>query len=1024
MAVSLSACGGADTTPFAQADIDAAVAAANAAAATAQAAAVAAETAKVVAAEADATTAKAAQAAAETAQAAAEAAKTVAETAKATAEAALATQTTAITDAGFADLDALIAAYVELTTPVSTALTTEDDVVNGTAANDTITGTFGTGATIGTDIIIDAATSDADTLTLTGSAFANTASTAAATIRGIEAVNVVYDTLTDATLDAAGIQTSSVISVSNVRDGSGADLAITNITDGSTVNFANFVDASAIADADGDLTVSSSSTGAHVATTSGDGVLSVAATSSTSMDANSGTGDMTVTVGTGTVDADSTSGAINITGGSTIAADTTTANIVVNSAASLSVTANTTTVGTVTVTAEGDAIDVSAVSSNITVVGSNDTANVVTIDGVGTADSATIATGSDLTIANGGANAVETVTVNASEAVTATVTTAAADTYVGDANTTFAGASTLFAGTEVSGAELSLTTVAAGDFSEVTSSLISFDAAAGAGTYSFGEAANVDIATDIAGAILIDADDGVTDAATTFLEGTLNLTLSADVDGGSITVDNSGASDDGFDTVNITVTEDQTPLTLIAGDATVNLSGANDVTLDNTSTADSLNASGLTGVLVAEATANLLSITSGSGADVITSDSTSADVVVSMGDGNDTLDVGGAVTGTFTAGNGTDTLTVTGALDISAATFTGFEIINTNTNNVELAADFVDNAALVINGAGTLDVLSIGSSLNLSNLSFATTDAVTIDFITNKAGTLGASSAVSITGSDAIDTIDTQGGNDTILGGAGDDDIDAGTGADYIDGGAGDDTLDGEAGDDIILGGAGGDTITGQGGADTIDGGAGADTITGGAAADAMTGGAGDDNFIIASGDSTEAAMDTVTDYQGAAAASDNDTLTINSSNDDNPTVDADAVLSVGADINLAADVEVGGADADAALAAGDLNAIVVDGILTLSGAAADVAVIDTLSEWIDVAELTLASYEAAVGTEAADVAEYAIGFEFGGDTYVVSATDGNGGADLATDDVIMLDAVSGIDALSLTAAANTILIA
>ena len=227
----------------------------------------------------------------------------------------------------------------------------------------------------------------------------------------------------------------------------------------------------------------------------------------------------------------------------------------------------------------------------------------------------------------------------------------------------------------------------------------------------------------------------------------------------------------------------------------------------------------------------------------------------------------------------------------------------------------------------------------------------------------------------------------------------------------------------VATGGAGADVFTGSGFADEISMGAGADQVTGGAGADELTGGAGDDQFIFATGDSTEADMDAVQDYQAAAAALDNDTLVIDSSVDTVGTADADAILSVGADIVAGDNVQVHAADADGNLVAGDLLAIVTDGILTLSGTAEDRAVIDTLGEWIDVAELALASYEATVGTDATDVAEYAIAFEFGGNTYVVSATDGNGAADIATDDVIQLVGVTGIVAVDTTAAANTILI-
>lgn len=56
----------------------------------------------------------------------------------------------------------------------------------------------------------------------------------------------------------------------------------------------------------------------------------------------------------------------------------------------------------------------------------------------------------------------------------------------------------------------------------------------------------------------------------------------------------------------------------MGADATINLSGSKDVTAANTSTAKALDATNLTGKLVAEANATLLKVTGGSGADTFT----------------------------------------------------------------------------------------------------------------------------------------------------------------------------------------------------------------------------------------------------------------------------------------------------------------------------------------------------------------------------------------------------------------------
>ena len=78
----------------------------------------------------------------------------------------------------------------------------------------------------------------------------------------------------------------------------------------------------------------------------------------------------------------------------------------------------------------------------------------------------------------------------------------------------------------------------------------------------------------------------------------------------------------------------------------------------------------------------------------------------------------------------------------------------------------------------------------------------------------------------------------------------------------------------------------------------------------------------------------------------------------------------------------------------------------------------------IDAAELVLASYEAAVDSDATDANEYVIAFEFSGDTYVMSAVDANGATDIAVDDIICLQGLTGVTDVATTAAANTILIA
>jgi len=110
---------------------------------------------------------------------------------------------------------------------------TSADVVYGTAGNDTITGTD---ASLNSDIIVDGSSTDNDTLTINARAFQNTVTTAGSTISGIENIRVNYDTLTNSTLNLAGVSGVSNVTVANVRDGATALVTISNAKGGTVIN--------------------------------------------------------------------------------------------------------------------------------------------------------------------------------------------------------------------------------------------------------------------------------------------------------------------------------------------------------------------------------------------------------------------------------------------------------------------------------------------------------------------------------------------------------------------------------------------------------------------------------------------------------------------------------------------------------------------------------------------------------------------------------------------------------------------
>jgi len=325
--------------------------------------------------------------------------------------------------------------------------------------------------------------------------------------------------------------------------------------------------------------------------------------------------------------------------------------------------------------------------------------------------------------------------------------------------------------------------------------------------------------------------------------------------------------------------------------------------------------------------------------------------------------------------------------------------------------------AFVIDGSQltgkSLNVTASGGTTSADTFTVTVTDAVTdlsglvVDAsamaTTITANAYTAVVAATVTGTNDADTITGNGGKAfTANGGAGNDSITGGAVADTLNGDAGDDTLNGDSGADTLTGGAGADTLNGDGGADTL------------------TGGAGDDNFNYGTGESTATSMDSITDYQGAAAAGDNDTLTFAGTANGTGT----GVVGVVANVAATDDVSAHSADAAGVLTANQIEIVVTDGILSLSGDSAYTASIDTLTEWINVALLAFENADftaAGQGDTNVDV----LAFVFGGDTYVVSALDIEGTNDtMAVSNIVKLTGITTMTDVATTAAATTILVA
>jgi RTX calcium-binding nonapeptide repeat (4 copies) len=682
---------------------------------------------------------------------------------------------------------------------------TSADVVYGTAGNDTITGTD---ASLNSDIIVDGSSTDNDSLVVNARAFQNAVTTAGSTISGIENINVNYDTLTNSTLNLAGVSGASNVTVANVRDGATALVTISNAKGGTVINAGSGLGGGLTVTTDADdrsVTVNSAGvTGTTTVTTTGTG--SITANSGTdALTLSSAKGNITVTAAgaatgtlqatasdigvvsvtaaaaTGTVNGQSAKGNVTVTAdaAATVSAIATAATAVVNANAATSIT--------------GTGKSVTVTSAN---VGTTAAPTVIAVNGTATAgqtDTATVT-----------ANGVVTLTNNANlEALSLSGNTAAVTyTLAASENITVTGAQAVtLSGTEAVLSASVVTNSATGtvtanvtdagtgaDYSKVAANVIKHAVAVGAGTYTYANGQNVTLAANPGGIITLDINDN--DAATS-VAGSLNVTLSANTTA-QVNVNNAA---DQIDTLNISAAVAQAALdvradsTATTGD-TVKLSGSKAYTFAATSTALVMDATAATGVITATAAAaKLKSVIGGTAADVLAITANEASTSVDGNAGNDTVTVNGTYLSTqaVKGGAGTDTLSVGGASDISAATVNGFEIIAQGANTIQLSqAQAVDG--LVFTGSGAVTVSNLGANADLSKLVFADTTATTVISSVNSDLTIGANAARVYIGTDVADTMTGGAGADTLNGGAGNDVLIGGDGADALIGGLGNNT--------------------------------------------------------------------------------------------------------------------------------------------------------------------------------------------------------------------------------------------
>jgi hypothetical protein len=187
----------------------------------------------------------------------------------------------------------------------------------------------------------------------------------------------------------------------------------------------------------------------------------------------------------------------------------------------------------------------------------------------------------------------------------------------------------------------------------------------------------------------------------------------------------------GAETVNLTAVGGATifgaavTLTNTAANETLNINGGQNVIFNGVVTADTINASGLTGTaalqLNAGTSAQSVNVTSAGGADIITTGT--ANDLLNSGAGNDIL-TGAGGADALTGGAGNDIFSFLTRAETRGA---GFNPADTTTINIDRITDFVGNG----NAAGDTIQLGtaanvFGAALDFSNATTATVTAVTV----------------------------------------------------------------------------------------------------------------------------------------------------------------------------------------------------------------------------------------------------------------------------------------------------------
>ena len=615
----------------------------------------------------------------------------------------------------------LAAAVAVNTAPNSLTLGTTQDLATGDklgAGNDTISGTQATYT--GNDVIVDASSSDSDTLTVA----ANASITATPTVAGIEAINFNMTTFAEPSVAIDNI-TGGTVTVSQAQAGGSTNATVTG-AGGTTV----------------------------AAGTGVSGTLTVTQTAATSLDIDGGAA-ATVT------HTNATTGSVNIVGG---ASTTSASGVATTGSVSISGAA----LGTGTATG-------ATTNVTLTKAGTTTTATTAAVTGTtGTSDVANVSAVGLVTLTNNGN--IETVNLSGNgAAVTYTAAAGAGTAFVlnGDQDVTvkmttaIANGETVTDSTTAGTTTVQVTDGGALNTAKINADVIKLDVITAAADITAKSGQTFSVANDTDRMDLVSSSAaGATGDSITINALGANLVLGGGTAG-------AGAATDVFSTVNVDASTAANTLNATLGTATdLNISGSKAVTVAATATAKSVTSTNTAGItVILDGTNDIATITGGSGVDTIRHDTDAQSIAAVTFTGIDVI--------ALDAADADDDLTLT----VNSSQISGKAIAVTGTEgtaatdedvlNIAVNASSVDASTLVVDAANVdvvFDLTSVAATAtnitgtnSQDSLSNQGAGAITFDGKGGVDAITGGSGADILTGGEGADTITGAAGNDTII---------------------------------------------------------------------------------------------------------------------------------------------------------------------------------------------------------------------------------------------------------------------